>query len=115
MIFELISSLNFSNILSLSTILTVVYVSQFYFRHFTRPNPLPGPFPLPLVGNSLQVGHKFNDFLVAMHKKYGDMYEVFLADQRDVMLCTAGPCIYLQRKLYILLDFVRLKVSLNME
>ena len=89
MLTEILSSLKLSDIISLLLILLVTYVFQFYYRYFTRPNPLPGPLPLPLVGNSLQTGPKVNDWFLSLHKKYGDMYEVYLAGQRVVMLCRA--------------------------
>src|SRR3954462_273008 len=89
MFFAVVSSLGLSDILSLLIIFIATYVFQFYYRHFTRPNPLPGPLPLPLVGNSLQAGQKFNDWMISMHKKYGDMYELNLANKRTIIVCRA--------------------------
>uniref|UniRef100_U9U7V9 Cytochrome P450 n=1 Tax=Rhizophagus irregularis (strain DAOM 181602 / DAOM 197198 / MUCL 43194) TaxID=747089 RepID=U9U7V9_RHIID len=40
-------------LLLLSTILTI-YVAQYYYKYFTRVNPLPGPFPFPFIGNLIQ-------------------------------------------------------------
>jgi hypothetical protein len=68
----------------------VIYVTQFYYRYFTRKNPLPGPFPLPLIGNVHQsIGLGFNDWFTSMHKKYGDMFEIYLANERNIILCRA--------------------------
>ena len=66
----------------------VTYVAQFYYHYFTRPNPLPGPFPLPLIGNAHQIiGFELSDWMMLMHKKYGDVFEVYLAGKRTIMIC----------------------------
>jgi hypothetical protein len=76
------------NISSLLVTLIVIYVTRFYYRYFTRTNPLPGPLPLPLIGNVHQsIGIGFNEFFTLMHKKYGDMFEVYLAGERNIVLC----------------------------
>src|SRR3954451_14222629 len=68
--------------------LLVIYVTRYYFHYFTRPNPLPGPFPLPIIGNAHQkFGLEFNDWLLLLHKKYGDMFEFHFAGQRSIILC----------------------------
>src|SRR5437870_8098100 len=36
-------------VLILPVFLTSFYLIHFYFRYFTRPNPLPGPFPIPFL------------------------------------------------------------------
>jgi hypothetical protein len=69
----------------------VLYVSQYYYRYFTRPNPLPGPFPLPVIGNAHQQnGSEFNDWLMTLHKEYGDIFEIYLAGKRTIILCNTG-------------------------
>ncbi len=75
---------------SLLVTLIVIYVTRFYYRYFTRKNPLPGPFPLPLIGNiHLSIGMGFNEFFTSMHKKYGNMFEIYLAGERNIVLCRA--------------------------
>src|ERR1043165_8263893 len=87
----MIASFGISDIFSFLIILIVIYVTQYYYHYFTRLNPLPGPFPLPIIGNSHQkIGFEHNDWLILMHKKYGDMYEINLAGQRIIMLCGAN-------------------------
>jgi hypothetical protein len=89
MIFTAISSFEITNIFYLSIFFLVGYVTRYYFKYFTRPNPLPGPFPLPFLGNAHQsIGLGFNDWLLSMHKKYGDMYEIELG-RRMIILCRA--------------------------
>jgi len=88
MISTIFSSFGISDIVYLSITFIILYVSRYYYNYFTRPNPLPGPFPLPIFGNVHQkLGHQFCDWLVLLHKKYGDIFEINLAGQRAIMLC----------------------------
>ncbi|GBB96101.1 hypothetical protein RclHR1_26820001 [Rhizophagus clarus] len=88
MVTEIISSFGISDIPSLLIILSIIYVTRFYYNYFTRPNPLPGPFPLPIIGSAYQqIGCGFNSWLISLHKKYGDMFEIILAGQRLIILC----------------------------
>jgi hypothetical protein len=88
MITAIISSLGISDIPSFLIIISILYVTRYYYHYFTRPNPLPGPFPLPILGSAYQqIGYGFNDWLTSLHKKYGDMYEIILAGQRLIVLC----------------------------
>ncbi|GBB83163.1 hypothetical protein RclHR1_00010045 [Rhizophagus clarus] len=78
-------------LLLLSTVLTI-YVAQYYYKYFTRENPLPGPFPFPFVGNLpqfiLQSKGDTKEFYGYNYKKYGDMYEVQMGG-RDIVLSRA--------------------------
>ncbi|EXX75970.1 hypothetical protein RirG_037320 [Rhizophagus irregularis DAOM 197198w] len=88
MITTTFSSLGISDIISLLIVFSIIYVTRFYYHYFTRHNPLPGPFPLPIVGSAYQqIGYGFNDWLLSLQKKYGDMYEIILAGQRLIVLC----------------------------
>ncbi|GBC04536.1 hypothetical protein RclHR1_05720009 [Rhizophagus clarus] len=88
MISIIFSSFEISNIFYLFITFIILYVSRYYYNYFTRLNPLPGPLPLPIFGNIHQkVGYEFNDWLVSLYKKYGDIFEVNLAGQRSIILC----------------------------
>uniref|UniRef100_A0A1D1YTQ1 Cytochrome P450 3A18 n=1 Tax=Anthurium amnicola TaxID=1678845 RepID=A0A1D1YTQ1_9ARAE len=68
--------------LSLIGILISTFVVHYYFKYFTRPNPLNGPFPFPFIGNYPQLilsGGDLKKYLHLCHTKYGDIYEVYLA------------------------------------
>jgi len=89
MISTILSSFRISDIFYLLIAFVITYVIQYYFKYFTRPNPLPGPLPLPFFGNAHQsIGLGFNDWLLSMHEKYGDMYEIYLGE-RTIVLCRA--------------------------
>ncbi|CAB5392812.1 unnamed protein product [Rhizophagus irregularis] len=78
----------FSDIPSLLILFIIGYVSHFYYRYFTRINPIPGPIPLPIVGNIHQkIGYSLGEWYKLLHKQYGDMFEVNYAGQRIVVLC----------------------------
>ncbi|GBC01274.1 hypothetical protein RclHR1_04120004 [Rhizophagus clarus] len=71
-----------------STTLTI-FIAQYYYKYFTRDNPLPGPLPFPFVGNLLQLYWWFEGnkpFSEYNHKKYGDIYEIYL-NRRIIILC----------------------------
>src|SRR5436305_8922413 len=88
MISAIVPSFEISDIFSLLIVFIAVYVTQYYYHYFTRPNPLPGPFPLPILGNvHQQIRFEYNDWLLLMHKKYGDMYETNFAGLRIIVLC----------------------------
>ena len=47
--------------------------------------PLPGPIPLPIAGNLLQMKNS-SKFYAAMHERYGDVFEFYIANKRFIML-----------------------------
>src|SRR5688572_18758739 len=86
---KIASSFEISDIFSLLMIFIIIYTTQYYYNYFTRPNPLPGPFPIPVLGNAYQfIRLKQNDWFMSLHKKYGDMFEVYLGE-RLIVLCRA--------------------------
>ncbi|CAG8782776.1 13382_t:CDS:2, partial [Dentiscutata erythropus] len=81
-------SFGLSDIPTLLIVFIISYVAQFYYRYFTRINPLPGPIPLPIIGNTHQkIGYSLGDWYKLLHKKYGDMFEINYAGQRLIVLC----------------------------
>ncbi|CAJ0637414.1 7382_t:CDS:10 [Entrophospora sp. SA101] len=46
----------------------------------TRQSPLPGPFPLPFIGNVLE--RDLGKLAKRCQKKYGDMFELYIGNQR---------------------------------
>ncbi|GBB92218.1 hypothetical protein RclHR1_19870004 [Rhizophagus clarus] len=78
-----------SDYLSLIVITLIIYVTNYYYKYFTRVNPLPGPFPFPYFGNLPQLyilhGRDNKKFFDYNHKKYGDLFE-FRFDTRIIAL-----------------------------
>ncbi|GBC34069.2 cytochrome P450 [Rhizophagus irregularis DAOM 181602=DAOM 197198] len=63
------------------------YVGLFYYRYFTRQSPLPGPIPLPIIGNVLQYTGDAGKFVEALRLIYGDIFEFYLGTRRVVCVC----------------------------
>ncbi|CAG8566774.1 5995_t:CDS:2 [Diversispora eburnea] len=66
--------------------LIISYIIYFYISYFTRLNPLPGPLPLPIVGNSLAYSGDAGKLAQELREKYGDIYEIYLGSTRTVWL-----------------------------
>ncbi|PKY55151.1 hypothetical protein RhiirA4_474431 [Rhizophagus irregularis] len=69
----------------------MIYVAFYYYKYFTRVNPLPGPFPFPLFGTFLYT-IRFRGNISMFHnycyEKYGDIYETNNF-HRCIVLCRA--------------------------
>ncbi|RHZ78408.1 hypothetical protein Glove_165g22 [Diversispora epigaea] len=64
----------------------IVYISYYYYKYFTRENPLPGPFPLPLIGNIHQVLKNGSFDMSKFQAKYGDLCEFYAGSQHFILL-----------------------------
>ncbi|EXX60361.1 cytochrome P450 [Rhizophagus irregularis DAOM 181602=DAOM 197198] len=85
---KIFSGLGINDYLSFIGVLLIIYVTHYYYKYFTRVNPLPGPLPFPFVGNLPQfILYKANarEFFDAYQKKYGDLYEVHLGARRIIL------------------------------
>ncbi|CAG8642504.1 13444_t:CDS:1, partial [Funneliformis caledonium] len=71
------------------TALVVVYIVKYYYSWYTRENPIPGPFPLPLIGNLHQLGLDMGKGAVKLQKEFGDMFEIYLGPTRAIFLSRA--------------------------
>jgi cytochrome P450 len=83
----LLSSIGIYDLILIFLTVSVAYTSYFYYCYFTRENPLPGPLPLPFVGNIIDKGFdEFVDYTERMRKKYGDMFEIYFGQKKFIML-----------------------------
>jgi hypothetical protein len=83
--------LTFSNVFALLIFVFALYILHFYISYYYRENPMPGPLPLPILGNYLQCPN-YEDMVVwveALHKKYGDMWETYTGPQRYIWVARA--------------------------
>ncbi|CAG8523605.1 3032_t:CDS:2 [Acaulospora colombiana] len=64
----------------------ITYVTYFYYKYFTRENPLPGPVPLPFVGNSIFYFIDLIDAVSKLQAKYGDFFEFYMGGERHICL-----------------------------
>src|ERR1051325_7038130 len=78
-----------TNLLFLFALGLVTYIIEFYYRYYTRPSSLPGPIPLPIVGNVLQYPGDVGKWLNQLRSIYGDMFEIYVGTTRTVCLCRA--------------------------
>ncbi|CAG8651919.1 7502_t:CDS:2 [Funneliformis mosseae] len=77
---------NFFTIISLTI---VSYVIQFYINYFNRKSKLPGPLPVPILGNLHQIGNDFPLAAESFRQKYGDLYEFYMGSTRHVVISRA--------------------------
>ncbi|CAG8772185.1 20924_t:CDS:2, partial [Racocetra persica] len=86
MIFQnIIETINLSNCLEVITLILATYIFNFYYNYFTRTNRLPGPFPLPFIGNYHNYAYDSKRFYEQCQQKYGDISEIML-DRRYIIL-----------------------------
>src|ERR1044072_881174 len=88
-----LTSLKELNLIGIITSVILIYVARFYYKYFTRPNPLPGPFPLPFTGNLLEIiyharGDRFK-WIKLQNEKHGDLFEIYIGGFRRIVLARA--------------------------
>jgi hypothetical protein len=81
-----INFFSLKNFLKFLISFSIFYVLQYYIRYFIRRNSLPGPTPIPIIGNLHQIGIRFNKFANEQTKKYGNFWEFYIGNQRNIVI-----------------------------
>ncbi|CAG8673645.1 9800_t:CDS:2 [Cetraspora pellucida] len=82
----LLENINFTDFLLFIASIFLIYFFQFYYKYFTRPNPLPGPIPLPFFQNELEFKGDLREFNLSLKKRYGAICEVHFGGHRRIIL-----------------------------
>ncbi|RIB25580.1 cytochrome P450 [Gigaspora rosea] len=86
---NLLSSISFGHCLNFLIFLVFLYIGDFYYKYFNHVNKLPGPFPLPIIGSLWNKRDRYNEWILKLQRKYGDIFEVWLGPTRKIYLCRA--------------------------
>ena len=91
LLYNAFSNITFTDILTGLLYLTCIYVIHFYYKYFTRVNPLPGPTPIPLIGGLANFTEDIDDWFWRLSKKYGDhgVFELNFAGNRRIFITSA--------------------------
>ncbi|RIB12020.1 cytochrome P450 [Gigaspora rosea] len=84
-----LTSLPFKEWLTNLFVVILLYIAKYYYTYFTRRNPLPGPFPFPLIGNIHLFHGELDNVFFKLQAKYGEMFEVFIGSERKIWLGNA--------------------------
>ncbi|EXX75288.1 sterol 14-demethylase [Rhizophagus irregularis DAOM 197198w] len=93
MIINLLENFTINDCALLLSAALMTYVAYYYYTYFTRVNPLPGPIPIPFIGNLPHIHWQFKGdaqmFYDYCHEKYGDIYEIYstYTGVRSIVLC----------------------------
>ncbi|RHZ83666.1 hypothetical protein Glove_89g55 [Diversispora epigaea] len=87
----ILSDLKPTDILIAFLSLIFLYLFRFYYKHFTRINPLPGPLPIPLIGSFEIFKGDIDAWFYRLNKEYGrdGVYELNIAGNRQIIITRA--------------------------
>src|SRR6185369_4016114 len=91
LLYTILSDYRPSNIFIALTSIIFLYLFHFYYKHFTRVNPLPGPLPIPLIGSVAIFIKDIDAWFYDLNKAYGHngVYELNIAGNRQIVVTRA--------------------------
>ncbi|CAG8709715.1 24148_t:CDS:2, partial [Racocetra persica] len=93
LLYKILNSLEITDIVKIFSLTICFYIFRFYYKYFTRVNPLPGPLPIPLLGTfEIFRANKDNDaWFSKLTKKYGQngIFELNLIGNRQIIITRA--------------------------
>ncbi|PKC04460.1 cytochrome P450 [Rhizophagus irregularis] len=92
MFFKLLGNFEINDYIFLSNTILIVCIAHYYYKYFTRVNPIPGPFPFPFpfIGYFPWINKDAQKFYSNCYEKYGDIYELYgsiRGSVRTIVLC----------------------------
>ncbi|CAG8550513.1 14243_t:CDS:1, partial [Ambispora leptoticha] len=85
-----LTSLSLGDWITILFVTIILYISLFYYEYYTRDNPLPGPFPLPIVGSLYQKSSSnLAKWIYDLAKIHGEIFEIWIGPQRQIVLSSA--------------------------
>jgi len=89
--FTIPSGITLPDFFTIISTLICLYVIHFYYKHFTRINPLPGPLPVPLIGSFEIFKNDIDAWFFRLNKdyKHDGVFELNIAGNRQVVITRA--------------------------
>ncbi|CAG8580144.1 7847_t:CDS:2, partial [Acaulospora colombiana] len=82
-----LDSVSLNELPSIMVVALATYIAYFYYKYLTRENPLPGPLPLPLIGNLHYVlKNGIIHTMCNLREEYGEFFELYLGGERHICL-----------------------------
>jgi cytochrome P450 len=91
LLYTILSGVNPSEIFTTLLSIIILYIIHFYYKHFTRINPLPGPLPVPLIGSFEIFKNDIDAWFFRLNKniEHDGLFELNIAGNRQVVITRA--------------------------
>ncbi|CAG8697604.1 30884_t:CDS:2, partial [Racocetra persica] len=93
LLYKILNSPEITNIVKIISLTICFYIFRFYYKHFTRVNPLPGPLPIPLIGTFeiFRAHINIDAWFYKLTEKYGQngIFELNLIGNRQIIITRA--------------------------
>ncbi|CAB4490274.1 unnamed protein product [Rhizophagus irregularis] len=91
LLYTILSGANLKDIFITLLSLICLYIIRFYYKHFTRINPLPGPIPIPLIGSFEIFKNDIDAWFYKLNKscEHDGVFELNIAGNRQIVITRA--------------------------